>query len=133
MLSASAARTSQLDLAKGTLTLASDTIANILPGITVDGLTAIDVEHTLSLKDGLRSKLWGKSGASSASRRLDAFRAIFDALDPDRQFRGITEYRCVTQEGERLNLQAVRVSTGMPDLGRVYVRPGISGQSRWSP
>jgi hypothetical protein len=33
----------------------------------------------------------------------------------------------VTQEGERLNLQPVRVSLGMPDLLRVPVRPGVAG------
>ena len=42
-------------------------------------------------------------------------------------FRGVFEYRVVTQSGERLNLQPVRVSLGMPDLQRVYVRPGVPG------
>ncbi len=125
-LAAKAARVSQKDLARGTLTLASETIATILPGITVDGLTAIDVEHEVSLKGGLRTKLWGTQGGA-ASRRLSALRKILDQLDPNRNFRGVTEYRVVTQNGERLNLQPVRVSTGMPDLSRVYVRPGVPG------
>jgi hypothetical protein len=125
-LAAQAARTSELDLARGTLTLASPTISGILPGLVVDGLTVVDVEHTFDAKDGLRSKVWGKQ-AGGTSRRLAAFRALFDQLDPDRMFRGVYEYRIVTQEGERLNLQAVRVSTGMPDLKRAVVRPGVPG------
>jgi hypothetical protein len=118
-------QTSLVDLARGTVELASDSIAPILPGVTVAGLEAVDVEHELTAK-GLRSRIWGRKGTGN-SRRLAAFRAIFDQLDPDRAFRGITEYRIVTQDGERLNLQAVRVSTGMPDLKRVMVRPGMAG------
>lgn len=123
-LQATAARVSQIDKAAGTLTLASESIGTILPGITVDGLVAVDVEHEASTK-GIRSKIWGKQNASS--RRLSAFRALFDQLDPNQKFRGVWEYRIVTQDGERLNLQPVRVSTGMPDLSRVYVRPGLPG------
>lgn len=125
-LTATATATTQVDLARGTVTLASETIAGILPGLVVDGLTAVDVEHEASLKGGLRSRIWGKQGGG-ASRRLAALRAIIDQLDPDRAFRGIYEYRIVTQAGERLNLQTVRVSTGMPDLERVVVRPGVPG------
>lgn len=126
-LKTAAARTSQLDLARGTLTLASDSIAGILPGIVVDGLEAVDVEHEVSAKGGLRSKLWGRRSLGGNSRLLAAWRSISEQLDPDRKFRGVWEYRIVQQEGERLNLQPVRVSTGMPDLQRVYVRPGLPG------
>jgi hypothetical protein len=125
-LAATAARVTLLDLARGTLTLASDTIAGILPGVTVDGLTAIDVEHTIDPKEGLRTKLWGRA-STSASRRLSAFRAIVDQLDPDRKFRGTYEYRIVTQNGTRLNLQPVSTVVGMPTLSNVMVRPGVAG------
>lgn len=127
-LAATAARTSQLDLARGTLTLASETIAGILPGLTVDGLTALDVEHEASAKGGLRSRIWGKQGGEG-SRRLAAYRAIVDQIDPNRKFRGLAEYRVGIQDGDRLTMQAVRVSSGMPDLARVVMRPGISGAS----
>jgi hypothetical protein len=122
----SAASTSELDLAQSTVTIASDTLAPLVPGISVDGLVALDVEHTFSSKDGVRSKIWGAQG-SSVSRRLSALRALFDQLDPSRPFRGITEYRIVTQSGARLNLQPIQVSTGMPSLSRVVVRPGVPG------
>ncbi len=109
--------------------LASDAISAILPGVVVDGIAAIDVEHEVT-PNGIRSRIWGaRSGASAnaTSRALAAFRVLIDQLDPDRNYRGVTEYRVVTQEGDRLNLQPVRVSTGMPTLRRVPMRPGVSG------
>ncbi len=115
-----------VDRARGTVTLAAESIAGILPGLVVDGLNVVDVLHTIDAKGGLRSTVWGAL-SSGTSRRLAAFRGIIDQLDPDRRFRGVTEYRVVTLEGERLNLQPIRVSTGMPDLHRVYVRPGLAG------
>lgn len=125
-LAAPASPTTQIDLAAGTVTLSSiDKIASILPGVTVADLTAVDVEHTADAK-GLRTKVWGKQGAG-LSRRLVAYQAIFEQLDPRRKFRGLTEYRIVSQVNERLYLQPVRTSTGMPDLQRVYVRPGLPG------
>lgn len=114
-----------VDRARATVTLAAETIASILPGVVVDGLEAVDVQHEIS-ESGLRSTIWG-ARASATSRLPAALRAIIDQLDPDRAFRGVTEYRVVTQEGERLNLQAVLASSGMPDLRRVPMRPGVSG------
>lgn len=126
-LTTSATRVTPVDKQRGTLELAAESIAKILPGAIIDGLEALDVEHSISAKGGVRTMIWGKLGASSFSRRLDAMRQIFEQLDPYRRYRGFTEYRVVTQEGERLNLQPIRVSTGMPELRRVYVRPGVSG------
>ncbi len=117
------------DLSRATVELASDAISAILPGVVVDGIAAIDVEHEVT-PNGIRSRIWGaRSGASAnaTSRALAAFRVLIDQLDPDRNYRGVTEYRVVTQEGDRLNLQPVRVSTGMPTLRRVPMRPGVSG------
>jgi hypothetical protein len=108
------------------VTLASETLAELVPGAVVDGLEAVDVEHTISAEYGLRSTLWGKRDGGS-SRRLSALAKLIEELQPDRRFRGLSEYRVVTQDGERLNLQPVRVSVGMPDLSRVPVRPGIAG------
>lgn len=125
-LSGTATRVTQQDQARGTLTLASDSIAGILPGVTVDGLTAVDVEHEIGVTAGLRSKLWG-SNFTGTSRRLAALKALFDQLVPDFVYRGLYEYRVVTQNGNRLNLQCVRVSTGMPDIANAFMRPGIAG------
>ncbi len=116
-----------VDRARGKVTLASDSIASILPGLVVDGLEVVDVTHEISATGGLRSTVWGAMGAGGSSRDLDAFRRIFEQLDPVRQFRGGTEYRVESTEGKRLNLQPVQVSLGMPDLARVPVRPGVAG------
>lgn len=123
---AAPASVGHVDRALGTVALAADSIATIIPGITVEGLEAVDVLHELAPGAALRSTLWG-AGISPTSRRLAALRRLFEQLDPRRRYRGIYEYRVVTQEGERVNLQPIRVSVGMPDLSRVPIRPGIPG------
>jgi hypothetical protein len=115
-----------VDRARRVVTLAADAIAEIVPGVVVEGIQAVDVLHELAPGGGLRTTIWG-SGLASVNRRLVALRRIFEQLDPDRRFRGTYEYRVVSQEFERVNLQPIRVSTGMPDLQRVPVRPGIPG------
>lgn len=115
-----------VDLARRTVTIAADAIATILPGIVVDGLEAVDVEHALSETGELRSTIWAARGAGR-DRRLSTIATLLEQLDPGRRFRGVWEYRVVTLEGARANLQPVRVSTGMPDLRRVPVRPGLAG------
>lgn len=123
-LTATAAR-KRVDLARGVVELAGDDIATILPGVVVDGIEALDVEHDLSPR-ALKSKIWGKGHASS-SRRLAALRKLVRQLLPDYRFNAVYEYRVVKREGDRLNLQPVRVSLGMPTLRRVKVRPGVAG------
>lgn len=125
-LAVPATRIEPVDRARGTVTLAAESIASIVPGVVVDGLEAIDVEHTISQKGGLRSTIYGARGAPT-SRRLAALRALVDAFDPDRQVRAVWEYRVIDTEGKRLTLQPVRRSTGMPDLRRVRIMAGISG------
>lgn len=115
-----------VDAARGTVALASDEIARLVPGVVVEGITAVDVLHELAPGSALRSTIWG-AGIAPTSRRLTALRRIFDQLDPDRRFRGVYEYRVVSQEAERVNLQAIRVSLGLPNLQRVPVRAGVPG------
>jgi len=115
-----------VDRARRIVSVAAEQIATLVPGIVVAGIEAVDVMHEVAAVGGLRSTLWG-SGVADTSRALTAFRRLLEQLEPDRRFRGIFEYRVVTQEGERVNLQPIRVSTGMPDLSRVTVRPGIPG------
>ncbi len=122
-------RIAPVDLARGTVVLASEKIATILPGLVVDGLTAVDVLHQISPEGGLRSTVWGSQVGST----LDSLRALIAQLDPDRAFRGLSEYRIVTRSGALLNLQPVRVSAGMPDLPRVAVMPGVPGCSQTPP
>ncbi len=109
--------------ASGKVVLAAESISTILPGVVVDGITAVDVLHEISATGGLRSTVWG----SQVHTSLEGFKAIFDQLYPDLPYRGWTEYRVVTRTGSLLNLQPVRTATGMPDLERVPVRPGVAG------
>ncbi len=121
----SVTRIAPIDKARGKVVLAAESIATILPGVVVDGMAAVDVCHEISADGGLRSTVWGGQQPSE----LDSMRAIIEQVLPDLPFRGLTEYRIVTIEGERLNLQPVRVSSGMPSLRRVPVRPGVAGCS----
>jgi hypothetical protein len=114
------------DRARGTVTLAAESIATILPGVVVDGLEALDVVPEVDVESGLRSTVWG-AGVSTTSRRLAAIKRIVAQLFPENAYRGLFSYRVVSQSGERLNLQAERVSMEMPDLKRVRVRPGLPG------
>ena len=113
------------DLVRGMAQLATEAIATILPGAVVDGIEAVDVLHALT-SEGLRSTIWG-AGLASTSRRLAAFRQLVQQVLPDYRYRGVYEYRVVLQDGERLSVQPIRVSMGMPDLLRVRVRPGVPG------
>lgn len=115
----------KIDKARGIVTLARETIADILPGTSVAGVTAVDVQHELGPK-GLRTTVWGNLGGAS-SRRLEAMRLLMLQMFPRLPFYGTWEYRVVLLSGTRLDLQPVRVSTGMPELSRVPMRPGIAG------
>lgn len=126
-VSANIPRTKPVDLARGVVVLAPEKIATILPGVTVDGLTAVDVQHEISAKGGLRTTIYGARESGGSSRGLEAFAKLLDVIDPDRNFRGVTEYRVVLRQSKRYDLQPVRRSSGMPDLARVFVRPGVAG------
>lgn len=121
-----AARVSPIDRARRRLVLAADLLAPLVPGVVVDGLEAVDIMHAIDADLGLRTTVYGR-GIATASKLLDAYRKMLDQLDPDRVFRGTFEYRVVSLAGNRANLQPVLVSTGMPDLQRVPLRPGVSG------
>lgn len=124
-LPANVTRVEPLNRMTASVKLASDSIAAIVPGVVVDGMAALDVEHNLT-PDGLRSTVYGARGEGH-SRDFEAIRAVVDMIDPNRRFRGVTEYRVVTRDGKRLNLQPVLSTLGMPTLARVKVRPGVAG------
>lgn len=118
-------RITPVDLGRGKVVLAAESIATILPGLVVDGLTAVDVQHDISAEGGLRSTVFGTQVGSA----LDSFRALMQQADPSWRFRGVTEYRVGLIEGNRLDLQPVLSSTGMPSCDRVTIRPGVPGCS----
>lgn len=117
-----------LDVANRRIEIAATSIASLLPGVIVEDLEAVDVEHSVSAERGLRTTIHGSGPTpAGASGRLENLRRIDEALDPRRNFRGTTEYRVAELEGERLNLQPILSSLGMPDLRRVVARPGVAG------
>lgn len=116
------------DVALGVTRLACDEagLRGLEPGVTFRGRPpASDVEIVASADTGLAVTLW--HAARPLSRRLAAFAEIMAQLDPRRDYRACYEYRIVGQSGERLDLQPVRRASGMSDLARVPVRPGMAG------
>jgi len=106
------------------LAVEEEALDALVPGVVVDGAEpATDVEWTWE-GASLVARVW--SGVRP-SRRLDAWQRIYDALDARRAYRGVYEYRVITQTGDALNLQPVRVASGLPDLVRVPWRPGVPG------
>lgn len=119
-----AART-RVDAALGTIELAPTGIATLRPGAVVDGVEAVDVEHVL---DGtLRTTIWGKRAGRTGDPVLGAISNIVEALTDKHRYFAPWEYRVVQRTGERLVLQIVRVSSGMPNLENVRIRPGVAG------
>lgn len=108
------------------LELACDDLSGLVPGVVVDGIAAVDAEHRLV--DGtLRTRLWG-SGEGYGDRLSGALSRLVGAVAGLYRLRGVWSYRVVSQTGQRLTLQAVRASTGLPDLHLVRQRyaPGYS-------
>jgi hypothetical protein len=102
----------------------TDSAAGLLPGVATEYGAASDVEFELGA-DGIRARLYAAPAAPS--RRVAALARLLAAHDPGARFRGMFEYRVVTQVGERLNLQPVRSRASLPDLARVPVRAGVPG------
>lgn len=106
----------RVDLAAGTLELATEDPSPFVPGVIVDSHpAATDVEWEITADRATARLMFGRPRA----RRLDAFARLLEALDPRARFRGLTEYRVVSRVNDRYNLQVVRASSGMPDLARV--------------
>lgn len=122
--SSDAART-RVDERSGITELAVESVAGLVPGVRVDGRApATDVEYLLEPKR-LTARVW--AGPSPTSRRVAALAGIIEAVTEHFRYAGVYEFRVVTQEGERLNLQPVRAASGFGDLARVPVRPGVAG------
>lgn len=114
----------RVDLAAGFVELMADSIASILPGVIVDGREAVDVVHELDATK-LRSTVW--LSVAPTSKRAQLYAKLQAQVDPWARYRATYEYRIVSQAGERLDLQPVRASLGMPDLRAVRVSPGVPG------
>jgi hypothetical protein len=113
-----------VDAAGAVIDLAVEDLTSLVPGVIVDDQDpAGDVEWLIGEKR-LTARIYG---SPKLARRQEAMRALILGLFPQLAFPPISEYRVVSQSGERLNLQPARSSTGLPDLARVPVRPGLAG------
>lgn len=101
------------DLARGMIELAPASLAGLVPGAVVDGLEAVDVE--IALEGALRVTIYGR-GIADTARLPSALTRIVEGITAGHRFYGSWEYRVVARTGERLQLQVVRASSGMPDL-----------------
>lgn len=125
-LAAPTAPTVDRDPAARRVTLAlAESAAGILPGTATEYGTAADVELEAS-PEGLRARLYA-APTGNPSRRAQALARLLRAHDPAARYRGVHEYRIVSQTAERLNLQPVRSRAQLPDLARVPVRAGVPG------
>lgn len=116
----------RVDPAAGVVELAVDEVANLQPGVVVDGITALDIEIEVT-PQRITARVYGAGAASDCSGALaDLVRALF----PDIRYRGVHEFRVVMQAGDKLHLQPARVAKGMCDLTFVPVRlaPGVKAQ-----
>ncbi len=114
------------DPADSRIELAADAIATLIPGVTVDGTEAVDVEHALE-GGKLRTTLWGRREQRTGNRAAAALVAAIEHQTASHRYFAPWEYRVVSRSGERLNLQVVRAASGMPNLSSVHVRPGVAG------
>jgi hypothetical protein len=115
----------RVDASAAVVELAVEAVAALVPGVRVDDFgPASDVEYELT-ESRLTARVYS---ARRGDRFLTAQRRIFEALFPDLPYRGTFEFRVVSQSGERLNLQPVRVASGFSDLRSVPVRPGTAGE-----
>lgn len=107
------------------VTLAAiDSFAGLLPGLQTDYGVAADLELSIG-SEGARCRAY--AALEGGNVRAQLWARMLDAIDPGRAFRGVFEYRIVSQSGERLNLQPIRSRANLPDLARVPVRMGVPG------
>lgn len=108
-----------------TVRVRCDDVVGLVPGVTVGGVEACDVEIALDASK-IEVTCYAANAGSTGSL-VDAFARAVARVSPDPRANSTWEYRVVSQNGERLNLQIVASRFGMPDLTNVFVRqlPGV--------
>lgn len=93
------------------------------PGVTFGTLVASDIEIAITPKS-TKVVVYGQRQAARLSGALEA---LISRLLPDMRYYGAYEFRVVSQDVDRLNLQPTRAVFGLPELTRVPVRYGVPG------
>jgi hypothetical protein len=122
------------DAAMSSIELAPDAgnASKLLPGAIVDDVEAADVEHVV---DGgtHRATVWGWRSARTGDPFVSALANVIDQRLAAARFFALWEYRIVQQSGIFLDLQIVRVSSGMPDLRHVPSCPAATYMDNLTP
>lgn len=113
------------------VTLALDDVAAVGIGSV---LTSPRIEAAQSVRElaieltagSVSVRAWTGAGASAQGRLLGAIRGIVERVVDGRLF-GPWRYRVVQMSADRLELQAVRPSVGLPDVLPVSMWPGVAG------
>ena len=88
-------------------------------------LTAFEIEVVIS-SERARVKVWGGGTATGRGRLTATLVSIFEAVLRRRLF-GKYRYRVVQMSADRVELQAVALAEGLPDVIPVAMKPGVSG------
>lgn len=110
--------------------LTTDAIAAIVPGRTLAaGFDAPQTIRDVTIRispDSVRLEVWMGAEAATRSRLAELVDALVERTAA-RRIVGPRRYRVVRMAGERVELQAVRRSAGIPDMLPISMWPGVAG------
>lgn len=117
----------------GVATLAVNALAELVPGRTLrderlaDAFVIGDLEVVSEKGSALRATAWGRNSSNTRGRLGSLFSVVVNRLVGEK-LHGVYRYRVVAMRGDlRVDLQAVRASSGLPDLQAVPQWPGTPG------
>ncbi len=88
-------------------------------------ITAYELEIRVSVEQA-RTVVWGGGASNERGRLASAITKIVDTVNAARLF-GKYRYRVVSMNANRVELQAVSSSVGLPDVLPVSQKPGVAG------
>lgn len=109
----------------GGKTIASESIAGLVPGANVGGMVAASVRHELT-PDALRSHVYAAHDGL-VDRSLSALRRIVQAVTRSHFFHAVYEYRVVGVSAGYIDAQPSATGLGLPDLASIPMRVGVPG------
>lgn len=108
------------------ITVAAENILGLVPGVTIEGLTAATVRHELT-PESIRSHVWGDFGIGD--RLFGALKKIIERVTASFSYFGRFEYRVESANGTHLDIRPARSALGMPKFVAVPMRTGSPGAS----
>jgi hypothetical protein len=105
------------------VTVAAEDISALVPGATLEGITATSVRHELT-ESTLRSHVWG---VVAGDRLLVAFRKLVEWIMGRAFYLGSYEYVVRSHSGGYADVDPSDPKLGLPKLANVAVRSGVPG------